>query len=134
MKKTDNKHNFGDESEHFFNELDKKLKENHIDEIDIDNFLAENIDNVIYEEEKNNWKERIFLTAYTKLDDEQTACTLYKIAEDSSAMQELYMFILRQSVFQYFLNMLTENNFLKYKQQNIEDNLAYLEQLWGFYV
>lgn len=127
-------HNFGDESEHFFNELDKKLKENRIDEIDIDNFLAENIDNVIYEEEKNNWKERIFLTAYTKLDDEPTACTLYKIAEDSSAMQELYMFILRQSVFQYFLNMLTENSFLKYKQQNVEDNLAYLEQLWGFYV
>ncbi len=127
-------HNFGDESEQFFNELDKKLKENRIDEIDIDNFLAENLDKVIYEEEKANWKERIFLTAYTKLDDEQTALTLYKIAEDASAMQELYMFILKQSVFQYFLNMLTDNNFLKYKQANIEDNLAYLEQLWGFYV
>ncbi|MCM1010615.1 MAG: hypothetical protein NC390_07050 [Fusobacterium sp.] len=127
-------HNFGDETEHFFNELDKKLKENRIDEIDIDTFVAENINNVIYDDEKTNWKQRIFLTAYTKLDDEQTAGTLYKIAEDTDAMQVLYTFILRQSVFQYFLNMLTDNNFLKYKQQIVEDNLAYLEQLWGFYV
>lgn len=126
--------NFSDETEHFFNELDKKLKENRIDEIDIDNFLAENIDNVIYEEEKNNWKQRIFLTAYTKLDDEQTAAALYNIAETPSLLQNFYRFILKQSVFQYFLNMLTDKNFLKYTKQNIEDNLAYLEQLWGFYV
>ncbi len=128
--------NFGDETEYFFNELDKQLKSECIEGIYIDDFLKMNLNSVFYPQEKQNWKQRILLTAYTKLtdNDEKTALALYKITQSETSLHELYIFILKQSVFQYFLNMLTENNFLKYKESEISDNLAYLEQLWGFYV
>lgn len=128
--------NFGDETEQFFNELDKLIKADGIENINIENIVLQNIDKVIYEQEKQNWKQRILLTSFTKFNDldEKTARTLFKIAEDKSALNELYIFILRQSIFQYFLNMAEEECFLKYRPEEVEENLAYLEQLWGFYV
>lgn len=129
-------HNFGDETEQFFIELDNLLKEKSISELNIDTFISENLDKVIYKQEKLNWQKRLLLTAFVKFtaNDEETARILYQITQNKERMQELFIFIMKQSVFQYFLNMLSDKSFMKYKQKEVEDNISYLEQLWGFYV
>ena len=127
---------FGDETENLFDELDSLIKENSIENVDFEAFMDKHLDEVFYPEEKENWQHRLLLTAYGKFsaNDDKTACVLYKIAQDPQATAELFDFILKQSIFQYFLNMLTDKTFLKYKEKELEDILAYLEQLWGFYV
>lgn len=127
---------FGDETENLFDELDFLIKENSIENVDFEAFMNKHLNEVFYPQEKENWQHRLLLTAYGKFsaNDDKTACVLYKIAQDPQATTELFEFILKQSIFQYFLNMLTEKIFLKYKEKELEDNLAYLEQLWGFYV
>jgi len=127
---------FGDETENLFDELDLLIKENSIEKVDFEAFFKKHLDEVFYPQEKENWQQRLLLTAYGKFsaNDDKSACVLYKIAKDKAATAELFEFILKQSIFQYFLNMHTDKNFLKYKEKEIEDNLAYLEQLWGFYV
>lgn len=127
---------FGDETENLFDELDFLIKENSIENVDFEAFMKKHLNEVFYPQEKENWQHRLLLTAYGKFSagDDKTACVLYKISQDPQATTELFEFILKQSIFQYFLNMLTEKIFLKYKEKELEDNLAYLEQLWGFYV
>lgn len=127
---------FGDETETLFEELDTLIKENSIENIDFEAFINKHLDEVFYPQEKENWRHRLLLTAYGKFSakEEKEACVLYKIANDPQATAELFEFILKQSIFQYFLNMLTDKIFLKYKEKELEDNLAYLEKIWGFYV
>ncbi len=129
-------HTFGNETEEFFSNLDKKLKVQTIDEININDFLVENIPNVIYQQEKQNWVHRLQLTALGKLNAGENNCakTLYLMSQSEKEMDELYLFIMKQSVIQYFLQMFEEENFLKYKQNEVEKNIEYLSDFWGFYV
>jgi len=129
-------HNFGDETEQFFKELDLLLKKQSIEDIKINEFIEANIDKIFYKEEKENWKIRLYLTAYGKFvsNDKECAEALYKITQTENSMHILYEFIVKQSIFQYFLKMISEKYYLKYKQQDIEEILSYLEKIWGFYV
>lgn len=128
--------NFGDETEIFFKELDKKLSDSKIEDININDFINQNIDNIFYQTEKENWKTRIHLTAYSKIiaGEINSALALYKLTTTEKTMNVVYDFVLKQSIFQYFLKMLTEEYFMRYSKQAIEENLNYLEHLWGFYV
>lgn len=128
--------NFGDETEIFFKELDKRLSQTPINEVDFEEFIQNNLDLVFYDEEKENWTRRLLLTAYGKhcQNDEKTAKSLYELAIDETLKRELFKFILKQSIFQYFLKLITDNNFNKYDEKELEDILSYLENLWGFYV
>ena len=127
---------FGDETETFFDELDSLIKNNPVGKVDFAGFIKQHIDNVFYPQEKENWCSRLLLTAYGKYsaNEDKAAGVLYKIARDKQATEELFTFILKQSIFQYFLNMLQDKVFLKYKQKELEEILSYLEELWGFYV
>ncbi len=127
-------HNFGDETEDFFSALDKLLKNKPIEQINLNKFLTENIDNVIYPKEKENWKQRLLLTAYCELQAgyELPAKYLFNMTRNEQEMRNLYEFILRQSVLQYFLKMREDKNFLKYKKKKLEEIISYLEELWGF--
>lgn len=127
---------FGDETERLFDELDELIKEISIEKVDLEAFIKRHLGEVFYPQEKENWEQRLLLTSYGKFsaNEEKAACVLYKIAKDKQAKAELYEFILKQSIFQYFLNMLTDKVFLKYKEKDLEEILEYLEQLWGFYV
>ena len=129
-------HTFGDETEAFFQDLDNQLKETSIENIDIDNFINKNINNIFYETEKENWINRLHLTAYCRYisGDKEVANTIYQITLSNEWMNLLYNFIIKQSIFQYFLKMLADKYFLKYPQKKIEEILSYLENLWGFYV
>lgn len=127
---------FGDETEIFFKELDKQLLETPIKEVDLESFIQKHLDLVFYEEERQNWTQRLILTAYGKLsaNDEKTAHILYEIATDEDKKNELFEFILKQSIFQYFLKMVTNKEFNQYKEEETEEILSYLQHLWGFYV
>lgn len=129
-------HNFGDETEAFFKELDLKLQDKKIEEINLNELISKNINNVFYENEKKNWITRIALTAYSKYlaKESEIAKVLFNIANSQKAMETIYDFVLKQSIFQYFLKMLAEEYYMKYKKSEIENIITYLENLWGFYV
>ncbi len=128
--------NFGDETENFFAELNSMLKYKSLDEIDIEGYVKTGIKSVLYKDEREKWTERLILSAYCKYldNDKKMMNILYSLSQDEAALNELYLFILRQSVFQYFLSMLTEENYLIYDKETLEANLSYLSGIWGFYV
>lgn len=127
---------FGDETEALFDELDKEIKEKSIHKVDFESLINKHKPEVFYPQERENWCKRLLLTSFSKdiANETEPACVLYKLSNDEKAQIELYEFVLKQSIFQYFLNMLTEKVFLKYKEKDLEENLNYLEKLWGFYV
>lgn len=128
--------NFGDETEFFFKALDKNLQNNNIENFDINKFIQENTETVFYKEEKENWISRICLTAYGKIiaNEKDIANELFNLTTSEKAMNSVYDFVLKQSIFQYFLKIIAEENYTKYSKTDAENILTYLEHLWGFYV
>ena len=128
--------NFGDETEDFFKMLNKNLETKDIEDFDINSFIEENINTVFYKEEKENWISRICLTAYGKLiaDEKNIANALFNLTSSEKTMNLVFDFVLKQSIFQYFLKIIAEENYTKHSKTKAEKILTYLEHLWGFYV
>ena len=127
---------FGDETEEFFNQLNKELKNKSIYDIDIEQFISEHIDKIFYDEEKQNWSKRLVMTAYGRylLEDKKNASALLKITKEKPLANIFYDFVMKQTVFQYFLNLQEEKSHKEYTANELENILSYLETKWGFQV
>jgi len=118
--------NYSDEFENMLAEL--KNAEN------LDELITSNIQNVFYSEEKVSWIKKLLLSAYIKYsigkDDE--AALIYGLTQDEMLMNELFISILKRSVYEYLTaikynkDLNTEN----FTMDEIEGKIKYIEEKW----
>lgn len=104
------------------------------DSKDFEKLVKENVNTIFYDEEKNIWKEKLMLTAYLELAQDNTnmAETLYSLCFDDNMLLEFFKNILRKSIYEYYTNLKfnTDLNNGRYTIKELDDIIGKIEDLW----
>ena len=80
------------------------------------------------------WSERLLIAAYMMLiqGDKKYADYVYSLYFDEEAKQEFYKFILKKSIYEYYvaLKFSTELNDGRYSLRELDGIIAHIEGLW----
>ncbi|MCM1339011.1 MAG: hypothetical protein NC191_05015 [Muribaculaceae bacterium] len=113
-----------------FEELLSKLH----GENNIDNLVDENLDKVFYEEEKQEWIQRLLMSAYIKFaigkDDE--AQEIFGLSKNEVVLKELFKDILKRSIYEYLTLIKYDKNVNSNNLtiDEIDEKLKYIEEKW----
>ena len=124
---------YSTEFEEFLKNLNKKLKSD-TENADLDEEVSRNTDVIFYEEEKKIWRERLLVCAYLKMTDKKDdeAALLYGIYLDEKMLPELYVNILRKSVYEYYFSLKfnTEENQNRFTLGELDKIIEKIEEKW----
>lgn len=124
---------YSSEYEEFLNTLNNKLKSD-INSVDFDELITEYKDAVFYTEEKYIWRERLLNCAYLKMLDKKDdeAELLYSLYFDEHYINELYLNILRKSIYEYYFSLKfnTEENQDMYTLTELDSIICKIEEMW----
>lgn len=124
---------YSTEFEEFLKNLNKKLKSD-TENADLDEEVSRNTDVIFYEEEKKIWRERLLVCAYLKMTDKKDdeAALLYGLYLDEKMLPELYVNILRKSVYEYYFSLKfnTEENQNRFTLGELDKIIEKIEEKW----
>lgn len=124
---------YSSEFEEFLDSLNIKLQSDW-SAVDFDNEIKQNKDTIFYEEEKYIWRERLLVCAYLKMLDkkEEEAVLLYSLYFDASFADELYINILRKSIYEYYFSLKfnTEENQNRFTLNELDNIIQKIEEKW----
>ena len=113
-----------------FQELLKQLSSN--DNINV--LLKTSLDKVFNTAEKEDWKNRLYLSAYLKysIDKIDETKNIYKLLNTEEILQKLFLTILQRSVYEYLLLVKYDRTIDKFglTHEQIEDKINYIEKKW----
>lgn len=97
---------FSDEFAEFITKINKEFKAGKYD-FNIDEQIEENLETIIPKKDEKKWKKRILTSAYLKyLANEKTeAQRLYSLYFDENALHEMYLNIVRKSIYEYYVGL-----------------------------
>lgn len=105
-----------------------------INDADYDRIINENLDKVFYKEEVDVWSERLLSVAYLKyaMGDKSQADVLYSLYFDAHYKKEFFRYILRRSIYEYYVNLKfnTDMNNGRYTLKELDEIIAHIEGLW----
>ena len=116
--------NYTDEFEKFITET----------RTNFDNAIEKNLDIIFDNNEKKAWSNRILMSAYLKLTQNETeiAEILYNLSSNDEFKIELYKNIARKSIYEYYVNLKynTEMNNGRYTLKELNEIIEEIEGLW----
>ena len=116
---------YSDEYEKVLNEL----KDGNLDEI-----VKNNLDKVFYEEEKNEWVQKLITAAYIKfsIGKDTEAGLIYGITKDEAILTELLKNILMRSIYEYLIVIKYDKSVSSFGLEinEIEEKIKYIEEKW----
>jgi len=113
-----------------FIELLKQLKTTE----NLDDLIDKNIENIFTDDEKDEWTQKIIISAYIKLaigKDDQ-ARIIYGLALSEEGKNNLYKEILKRSIYEYLMVIKYDKNIDSYNltHEEINDKIKYIEEKW----
>lgn len=124
---------YSSEFEEFLNILNTNLKSD-IDAVDFDELINKQIYTVFYDEEKHIWRERLLNCAYLKMLDkkDEEAELLYRLYFSDEYVKELYLNIIRKSIYEYYFSLKfnTEENQDKFTLSELNLIIDKIEEKW----
>ena len=116
---------------HYSDEFENMLA---VKDSDFDKTVIDYVDSVFYDEEKSVWTGRLVVVAFILLaqNDNKYAQFVYSLANDDNAKQEFFKFILKRSIYEYYvaLKFSTELNDGRYSLKELDDIISHIEGLW----
>lgn len=116
---------------HYSDEFENVLE---IKDLDFDKTVNDNVDYIFYDDEKRVWSERLLIAAYLMLiqGDKKYADYVYSLYFDEESKHEFYKFILKRSIYEYYVAMKfsTELNDGRYSLKELDETIAHIEGLW----
>lgn len=124
---------YSTEFEEFLDKMNRVLKAD-INAVDFDKLVNENKDTIFYDEEKHIWRERLLVSAYLKMLDKKhgEAELLYNLYFDEKYINELYLNILRKSVYEYYFSLKfnTDENQNRFTLGELDLIIEKIEEKW----
>lgn len=103
-------------------------------EQNLDLWIDKNLDNIFYEQEKQEWTKKLLVSSYIKYsigkDDE--AQEIYGLAKDETLKKELYKEILKRSIYEYLMAIKYDKNINHHNLtiEDIDNDIKYIEEKW----
>ena len=97
---------FSDEFTEFISKINKEYRAGNYN-IDLDKIIEENIDKIIPKKDTKRWQKRILTSAYLKYlaNEKAEAQRLYSLYFDEKSMHDMYINIVRKSIYEYFVGL-----------------------------
>ena len=124
---------YSTEFEEFLAKMNHMLKSD-INTVDFDKLVNGNKDIIFYDEEKHTWRERLLVSAYLKMLDKKhtEAELLYSLYFDEKYINELYLNILRKSIYEYYFSLKfnTDENQNRFTLGELDLIIEKIEEKW----
>ncbi|MBO7672697.1 hypothetical protein J6S88_04730 [bacterium] len=125
---------FNEEAEKFYNSADRIFMSENFETANLSAVVDEAIQ--LVSDDKEKWEERLLLSSYfCKLNNNEThAQILYSIAKDERNFKVFAEHIAKYSIFHYFTGFEADEDYTKYKKEQLNKIINYLGKAWSFYV
>ena len=127
---------FSNETKEFFDFMNNNFKTNNLKNIDLTAIVKKGLHIIIDAKEREKWSERFLISSlYCHNKKAQNlAQILYSISKDEHNQEILYNTIIKYSIFKYFYEFQTENNYSIFTKNDLTNILKFLKNEWSLYV